>query len=32
MCGIAGIVNLRGNAVEQAEISRLTGLLAASRS
>ena len=27
MCGIAGIVNLRGNAVEQAEISRLTSLL-----
>jgi len=28
MCGIAGIVNFRGNAVEQAEISRLTSLLA----
>jgi asparagine synthase (glutamine-hydrolysing) len=28
MCGIAGIVNLRGNAVEPAEISRLTGLIA----
>jgi asparagine synthase (glutamine-hydrolysing) len=28
MCGIAGIVNLRGNAVEQAEISRLTNLVA----
>jgi asparagine synthase (glutamine-hydrolysing) len=28
MCGIAGIVNLRGNAVEQAGISRLTDLLA----
>jgi asparagine synthase (glutamine-hydrolysing) len=28
MCGIAGIVNLRGNAVEHAEISRLTDLLA----
>jgi asparagine synthase (glutamine-hydrolysing) len=28
MCGIAGIVNLRGNAVEPAEISRLTNLVA----
>ncbi|MBR0757055.1 asparagine synthase (glutamine-hydrolyzing) [Bradyrhizobium jicamae] len=28
MCGIAGIVNLRGNAVEPAEISRLTSLIA----
>jgi asparagine synthase (glutamine-hydrolysing) len=28
MCGIAGIVNFRGNAVEPAEISRLTSLLA----
>ena len=28
MCGIAGIVNLRGNAVEPADISRLTGLIA----
>jgi len=28
MCGIAGIVNFRGNAVERAEISRLTSLLA----
>ena len=28
MCGIAGIVNLRGNAVEPAEISRLTSLVA----
>src|SRR5258708_2168584 len=28
MCGIAGIVNLRGNAVEPAEISRLTNLIA----
>lgn len=28
MCGIAGIVNLGGNAVEPAEISRLTGLIA----
>jgi len=28
MCGIAGIVNFRGDAVEQAEISRLTSLLA----
>src|SRR5438105_14997374 len=28
MCGIAGIVNLRGNAVEPSEISRLTNLLA----
>ena len=28
MCGIAGIVNFRGNAVEPAEISRLTDLLA----
>ncbi|MBR1174259.1 asparagine synthase (glutamine-hydrolyzing) [Bradyrhizobium sp. KB893862 SZCCT0404] len=28
MCGIAGIVNLRGNAVEPSEISRLTGLIA----
>jgi asparagine synthase (glutamine-hydrolysing) len=28
MCGIAGIINLRGNAVESAEISCLTGLLA----
>ncbi|UGY16092.1 asparagine synthase (glutamine-hydrolyzing) [Bradyrhizobium septentrionale] len=28
MCGIAGIVNLRGSAVEPAEISRLTSLIA----
>ena len=28
MCGIAGIVNLRGNPVEPAEISRLTSLIA----
>ncbi|MBR0815010.1 asparagine synthase (glutamine-hydrolyzing) [Bradyrhizobium diazoefficiens] len=28
MCGIAGIVNLGGNAVERADISRLTGLIA----
>lgn len=28
MCGIAGIVNLRGNAVEPADISRLTSLIA----
>jgi len=28
MCGIAGIVNFRGNAVEAGEISRLTNLLA----
>ncbi|MBR0930677.1 asparagine synthase (glutamine-hydrolyzing) [Bradyrhizobium diazoefficiens] len=28
MCGIAGIVNLGGNAVEPAEISRLTSLIA----
>jgi asparagine synthase (glutamine-hydrolysing) len=28
MCGIAGIVNLGGNAVEPADISRLTGLIA----
>jgi asparagine synthase (glutamine-hydrolysing) len=28
MCGIAGVVNLRGNAVEPAEISRLTNLIA----
>ncbi|MBR0694871.1 asparagine synthase (glutamine-hydrolyzing) [Bradyrhizobium lablabi] len=28
MCGIAGIVNLRGNAVDAAEISRLTTLIA----
>ena len=28
MCGIAGIVNLRGDAVEPAEISRLTSLVA----
>lgn len=28
MCGIAGIVNLRGKAVEPADISRLTGLIA----
>lgn len=28
MCGISGIVNLRGGAVERAEISRLTGLIA----
>ncbi len=28
MCGIAGIVDFRGNAVEPAEISRLTNLLA----
>ncbi|KJC56300.1 asparagine synthase [Bradyrhizobium sp. LTSPM299] len=28
MCGIAGIVNLRGNPVEPAEISRLTSLVA----
>ena len=28
MCGIAGIVNLRGNAVEPSELSRLTDLLA----
>src|SRR5690349_12097264 len=28
MCGIAGIVNFRGNAIEPAEISRLTNLLA----
>jgi asparagine synthase (glutamine-hydrolysing) len=28
MCGIAGIINFRGNAVEPAEISRLTNLLA----
>jgi asparagine synthase (glutamine-hydrolysing) len=28
MCGIAGIVNLRGNSVEPAEISRLTSLVA----
>lgn len=28
MCGIAGIVNLRGNAVDPAEISRLTSLVA----
>lgn len=27
MCGIAGIVNLRGNAVEPEEISRLTNLI-----
>src|SRR5438445_13001374 len=27
MCGIAGILNLRGNAVEPAEISRLTSLV-----
>ncbi|MBR0875116.1 asparagine synthase (glutamine-hydrolyzing) [Bradyrhizobium tropiciagri] len=28
MCGIAGIVNLRGNPVEPAEIERLRGLIA----
>ncbi|WMT72574.1 asparagine synthase (glutamine-hydrolyzing) [Bradyrhizobium sp. Ash2021] len=28
MCGIAGIVNIRGNPVDPAEISRLTNLLA----
>jgi asparagine synthase (glutamine-hydrolysing) len=28
MCGIAGIVNIRGQAVEQAEIERLTDLIA----
>ena len=28
MCGIAGIVNIRGNAVEPPEMSRLTDLLA----
>jgi len=28
MCGIAGIVNLRGNAVEPAELLRLTSLIA----
>ncbi|MBR0709319.1 asparagine synthase (glutamine-hydrolyzing) [Bradyrhizobium liaoningense] len=28
MCGIAGIVNLRGNAVEPADITRLTSLIA----
>ncbi|MET3997026.1 asparagine synthase (glutamine-hydrolyzing) [Bradyrhizobium sp. S3.9.2] len=28
MCGIAGIVNLRGNAVEPSDISRLTRLIA----
>ena len=28
MCGIAGIVNFRGNAVEPPELSRLTDLLA----
>ncbi|MBR0798239.1 asparagine synthase (glutamine-hydrolyzing) [Bradyrhizobium jicamae] len=28
MCGIAGIVNLRGNPVELAEVSRLTSLIA----
>ncbi|MFB9265903.1 asparagine synthase (glutamine-hydrolyzing) [Bradyrhizobium erythrophlei] len=28
MCGIAGIVNLRGDPVEPADISRLTGLIA----
>ncbi|MFK4601454.1 MULTISPECIES: asparagine synthase (glutamine-hydrolyzing) [Bradyrhizobium] len=28
MCGIAGIVNLRGSAVEPDDISRLTGLIA----
>jgi asparagine synthase (glutamine-hydrolysing) len=28
MCGIAGIVNIRGNAVEPAEIAHLTNLLA----
>src|SRR5260370_9713554 len=28
MCGIAGIVDFRGNAVQPAEISRLTNLLA----
>ncbi|KRQ98355.1 asparagine synthase (glutamine-hydrolyzing) [Bradyrhizobium valentinum] len=28
MCGIAGIVNIRGNAVEPAEIERLTNLVA----
>ncbi|WP_439398229.1 asparagine synthase (glutamine-hydrolyzing) [Bradyrhizobium sp. PMVTL-01] len=28
MCGIAGIVNLRGNAVEPADLSRLTSLIA----
>ena len=28
MCGIAGIVNLRGNAVDPGHISRLTGLIA----
>ncbi|OPY97901.1 asparagine synthetase B [Bradyrhizobium sacchari] len=28
MCGIAGIVNLRGNSVEPADISRLTSLIA----
>jgi asparagine synthase (glutamine-hydrolysing) len=28
MCGIAGIVDFRGDAVEPAEISRLTNLLA----
>ncbi|MET4203031.1 asparagine synthase (glutamine-hydrolyzing) [Bradyrhizobium sp. LA6.12] len=28
MCGISGIVNLRGNAVEPADISRLTSLIA----
>ena len=31
MCGIAGIVNLRGKTVEPAEISRLTNLIGASR-
>ena len=28
MCGIAGILNIRGNPVDPAEISRLTNLLA----
>ncbi|MCP3409943.1 asparagine synthase (glutamine-hydrolyzing) [Bradyrhizobium sp. CCGB01] len=28
MCGIAGILNIRGNSVDPAEISRLTNLLA----